>query len=80
MDTVSRSSPPYPAVPAADGDAEQAQLRHLGHDLGGVLARPLHLAGHRLDLGVDELSQHVLEHLLLLVQLEVHLSAPPSRN
>ncbi len=46
--------------------------RHLGHDLMGVLARLLHLAGHWLDLAVDELPEHVAEHLLLFAQLEVH--------
>src|SRR5690606_14096710 len=63
-----------------DHEAEQAQMLHLVDDLGRVPAALFPLPRDRNALGVDEVSQHRPELLLVAAQCEVHrvLSCSPN--
>ena len=63
------------AVAFVDGDAHQAQLAHLSHDVGRPGAVLIEFLGPRLDLTQRKVACGLLQHRLFLGELEVHEEA-----
>ena len=51
-------------------EAEQAEVAHLGHEVGREVVLPVPLGDVRLDLRLGELADDLAEVLVLLAQLE----------
>ncbi len=49
-----------------EGDAHQAELAHLGHELVGEGLGPVELLGHRRDLVASEVANGVSDQALLV--------------